>query len=879
MSALSVLAEGPQDAVDPIRVILVEDSAPDVELVLRQLRSDGLEVASRVTFDEHSFRLALKEFSPQLILSDFSLPHFDGPSALRIAHLEAPNVPFIFVSGTIGEERAIDALKNGASDYVLKDNLRRLAPAIRGALRAVETARARDLAVTLLRRSESRLQDIINTSTDWVWECDEMYCFTFSSPSIERILGFGPDSLLQTLAFDYVNREDCDRLRAAFDTSAVDSDTAAPVVMRWMHKDGKVRWLERKMIALRSEDGALRGYRGIDRDVTTRKLQEERIARLNRAIGFLSGTNSAIVRIRDRRELLREACRLAVQVGEYSMATIYLKDVSDKDPIVHRAVSARQAASRRPHREPLDGNGPVGRAMSAGERVVVPDIADASIEIPERSKLLGMGLRACIALPLSIDGTPVGVFLLHANEQNAFGETELALLEQVTGNITFSLQYLHSKESVEYLAYFDTLTALANRRLYLQRLESTIRDAERDGHALALLVFDIAGLTVINDGLGHHAGDLVLQLVAERLKDVFRDSSVLCHLGGGSFAVFSSYPAGSTDATTVLRERIELLLDAPFKIADQELRLSVRAGIAEFPDDGKQAEALLHRAQTALDHAKQSGEAFLRHRPDMNIAASERLSLTTQLRATAAHQKFILNYQPIIRLSDGSVEGVEALLRWPEANVSPAVFVPLLESIGLIGEVGKWVLSKALAESDGWRAEQRAGGFRVAVNISALQLKRERFADEVLQAADAIKNGVSRLELEITESALIEDSRRASAILGRLRSAGITVAIDDFGTGHSSLQILSRLPVDILKIDRSFVSDLATNERHRLLVQTTIKLAKSFGMTTVAEGVETEEQVAILRELGCDSIQGYLVRRPASAKELGDWLASRSSAA
>ncbi|MEX2050229.1 MAG: EAL domain-containing protein, partial [Steroidobacteraceae bacterium] len=192
---------------------------------------------------------------------------------------------------------------------------------------------------------------------------------------------------------------------------------------------------------------------------------------------------------------------------------------------------------------------------------------------------------------------------------------------------------------------------------------------------------------------------------------------------------------------------------------------------------------------------------------------------------------------------------------------------------------GKWVLSKALAESDGWRAEQRAGGFRVAVNISALQLKRERFADEVLQAADAIKNGVSRLELEITESALIEDSRRASAILGRLRSAGITVAIDDFGTGHSSLQILSRLPVDILKIDRSFVSDLATNERHRLLVQTTIKLAKSFGMTTVAEGVETEEQVAILRELGCDSIQGYLVRRPASAKELGDWLASRSSAA
>ncbi|MGH8223732.1 MAG: sensor domain-containing protein, partial [Woeseiaceae bacterium] len=704
-----------------------------------------------------------------------------------------------------GEERAIDALKNGAFDYVLKDNLRRLVPAMRGALRAAETSRARDLALTLLRRSESRLQDIINTSADWVRESDEMYRFTFSSPSIERILGFSPDDLLQTLTFDYVNAADRDRLRDAFDSCAAESDTAAPVVLRWMQKGGKTRWLERKMIALRSEDGVLRGYRGIDRDVTTRKLQEERIVRLNRAVGFLSGINSAIVRIRDRQELLREACRLAVQVGEYSMATIYLKDASDKEPIVHRAVSASQAESRRPYREPLDGKGPVGSAMVSGVRVVVRDLTDAAIQIPERAKLLEMGLRACIALPLIIDGTPIGVFLLHANEQNAFGDAELALLDQVTGNITFSLQYLHSKESVEYLAYFDTLTALANRRLYLQRLESKIRDSERDGHALALLVFDIAGLTVINDGLGHHAGDLVLQLVAERLKDVFRDSSVLCHLGGGCFAVFSSYLAGSTDATTVLRERIELLLDAPFKIGDQELRLSVRAGFAEFPDDGKQAEALLQHAKTALDHAKQSGEAFLRHRPDMNIAASERLSLTTQLRATAAQQKFLLNYQPKIRLSDGSVEGVEALLRWPGANISPAVFVPLLESIGLIGDVGKWVLSKALTEGDCWRPDERAGNFRIAVNISALQLKRENFTDEVLRAAGAIRNGPLRLELEITESVLVEDLRRASAILGRLRDAGITVAIDDFGTGHSSLQILSRLPVDILKIDRSFV--------------------------------------------------------------------------
>jgi len=870
---------GAEPGPEPIRVLLVEDSPADVELVVRQLQRDDVDAATRITTDEHGFRLALAEFAPQLILSDFSLPNFDGLSALRIAREMAPSVPFIFVSGTIGEERAIDALKNGASDYVLKDNLRRLAPAIRGAMRACELSRARILAEEMLRRSESRLQDIINTSTDWIWECDQDHRFTFSSPSIERILGYGQHELLQAPAFEFVNRADHDRLRDSFQSAATDTDTAASVVLRWMHKNGQTRWLERKTVALHAEDGTLRGYRGIDRDVTTRTLQEQRIARLNRAISFLSGANSAIVRIRDRQELLREACRLAVQIGKYSMATIYLKDATDREPIVCRAVSFRRAEFKRPYREPLDGDGPVGRAMASGELVVVHDVGDTSVAIPERDRLLSMGLRSCIALPLNIDGTPIGVFLLHADEHSAFADAELALLQQVTGNITFSLQYLHSKESVEYLEYFDTLTALANRTLYLQRLESTIRTVERDNQSLALLVFDIAGLTVINDGLGHHAGDLVLQLVAERLKNVFQNSSALSHLGGGCYGVFSSYPTSDAEATTVLRERVQFLFDGPFQVGEQELRLSARAGFAEFPADGKDAEALLQHAKTALDHAKQSGEMFLRHRPDMNVAASERLSMTTRLRETAARQQFALHYQPRIRLADGAVEGVEALLRWPGADVSPGVFVPLLESIGLIGDVGKWVLGRAMTEADGWRADERTGAFRIAVNISALQLTRERFVDEVLEAVAGVRDGARRLELEITESVLMADPRRASATLDQLREHGITVAIDDFGTGHSSLQILSRLPVDTLKIDRSFVRDIAINERYRLLVQTTIQLAKSFGLTTVAEGVETDEQSAILADLGCDSIQGYLVMRPAAAENFGAWLASRAPAA
>jgi diguanylate cyclase (GGDEF)-like protein len=590
----------------------------------------------------------------------------------------------------------------------------------------------------------------------------------------------------------------------------------------------------------------------------------------------LSGANSAVVRIRDRHELLREACRLAVQNGGYALATVYVR--SDKEPIVCRAVSSRHSEAKRPPTEPLDGAGPVGQAMASGEPVVVKDLEDAKIHIPNRETLLAMGLRSCIALPLAVDRTPIGVVLLHAEEPNVFGDAELALLRQVTGNITFSLQYMDSKESAERLVYFDTLTALANRSLYLQRLDGMIHAAERNDTGLVLLVFDISGLRTINDGLGHHAGDLVLQLVAERMKNAFRDSNCLSHLGGGRYAVASTDAYDASAATTVLRERVDLLFDKPFTIGEQDLRISVTAGLAQFPEDGRDAQALLHHAQTALDHAKEEGEQYLRHRPDMNAAASERLNLTNLLRAAVAERQFLLNYQPKIGLWNQRVSGFEALLRWPGSNVSPGIFVPMLESLGLINDIGMWIMDRALAESAAWAGADGNGDTRVAVNVSALQLKRETFAEEVLQLLANTGRDPSRLELEVTESMLMRHPQRAAEALGRLRDAGVTIAIDDFGTGHSSLQLLSHLPVDVLKIDRSFVQDLPTNARHRLVVQMTISLAKSLGMSTVAEGVENERQAELLTEMGCDAIQGYLVLRPAPANEISAWLARAAPA-
>jgi diguanylate cyclase (GGDEF)-like protein len=439
------------------------------------------------------------------------------------------------------------------------------------------------------------------------------------------------------------------------------------------------------------------------------------------------------------------------------------------------------------------------------------------------------------------------------------------------------LQYLHSKESAEYLEYFDTLTALANRTLYQQRLDEMIRSTKPTNSGLALLVIDVVGLGVINDGLGYHAGDLLLQLVAERLKNAFGDPTNLCRLAGGSYAIAARDTGEPGGAATLLQERVNHLFNAPFTINDQEIRVSIRAGFAQFPDDGTDAEALMGHAQTALKRAKEEGEQYLRHSPDMNMQASEKLSLTNRLRQVVAEQKFRLHYQPKVGARTGLVEGVEALLRWPDSipgPISPSVFIPMLESLGLIDGIGRWVISEALAETAAW-SNDSPDGFRVAVNVSPLQLKREAFVDEILETLDTVHQGATRLELEVTESMLMADPRRAGAMLDRLRASGITIAIDDFGTGHSSLKLLSQLPIDVLKIDRSFIRDLTTSRSDRMIVQTTLTLAGSLGMQTVAEGVETREQADMLRELGCDTLQGYFIHRPVSAADLAPWLLSQ----
>jgi diguanylate cyclase (GGDEF)-like protein len=724
-----------------VRLLIVEDVATEAEIAVRRLKKAGHECTWQRVETEPEFRQALRDFKPDLILSDCALPHFDGFAALARAAAAAPDVPFIFLSGTMGEERAIQALKNGAIDYVLKSNLERLVPAVTRALEEAITRRAR---------------------------------------------------------------------RAA----------------------------------------------------------EERVLRLTRITQMVSAVNAAVVRIRSRTELLTEACRIAHDVGGYTRALIVL--------IEPGARIARPAAWAGLDDEQMQGlvfnvaetqgadTSVTGRAIRTAAACVCHDLSDLQAPVQDREKLAAEGMRSLASLPLVIGGTPVGAFTIGSTQDRSLDGEELLMLQEITANLSFALQYLQKHDAVEFLSYFDPLTGLAKRSLFCERLARMIEQRVGREANLTVVALDVQRLCVINDSFGRHVGDRLLECVADRLKRHFDDTDHLANLGGGTFAAVITQPGPSEHAIALLNEQLTMLFSKPISVNGRDIRITIKFGLAEFPENGEDATTLLENAEAALRSARESGERYLHHRLEMNSEVADRLALEQRLSTALAEQQFLLYYQPEIEIANARIIGLEALLRWrdPEQGiVPPSVFLPILESTGIIVAVGEWVLHQA---ADDCRRLQRSGvpPIRIAVNVSPLQLRRRHFASQFLEIAAGTSNADYGLDIEIVEGALLDDSTSVIGQLQALHAAGVRVAIDDFGTGYSSLSRLAQLPIDMLKIDRSFTSRLGMDETGTTVVSTIIQLAKAFGMITCAEGVETTQQLDMLKTLGCQQAQGYLFSRP-----------------
>ncbi|MDE2088984.1 MAG: EAL domain-containing protein [Gammaproteobacteria bacterium] len=623
----------------------------------------------------------------------------------------------------------------------------------------------------------------------------------------------------------------------------------------------------------------------MQRRVVEAEQRENRITRLNRIYAVLSGINAAIIRIQDGDELLKEICRVAVENGRFRLVWIGLLDAGTQvlRPVSHWGYETGylQGFHVGLRGGGPESQGPTATALRESRHVVCNDVEHDPSMAYRRAEALERGYRSLAVFPLQAGARVVGSVNFLASEPHFFDAEEVNLLLEVAADIGFALDAIEKGKTLEYLANHDVLTGLPNRTLCNDRLDQALARAGHHNRFVAFAMLDLDRFKTINDNLGLHIGDRLLKEMAERLKRAVRDGDTVARLGSDEFGIVFS-DLGRVDDGMLVVERLQRQLTQVVKLDAHEIFVTASIGVALFPNDGRSVNDLLQVANTALHAAKEAGGNTCRfYAPEISARTSERLKIETELHHALERNEFLLYYQPVVETKSGNIIGVEALLRWRNESlgfVPPSIFIPLAEETGLIVPIGAWVLKTACVQVLEWR-KRGYDPIKAAVNVSAAQFAREDFVDSVGRVMREVgcDPGSVPLGIEITESELMENAESVVDAVRQLHAMGLSISIDDFGTGYSSLGYLKRFTVDTLKIDISFVKDLAVSPESVSIVKAMIAMAHTLGMIVVAEGVETDQQRSILRELGCDAIQGYLVSKPLPADEIQAMLSRGSS--
>jgi diguanylate cyclase (GGDEF)-like protein/PAS domain S-box-containing protein len=691
------------------------------------------------------------------------------------------------------------------------------------------------------------------------------------SETLPELIGVKPGDIARSTRrwLDLIHPDDRARFRETALAARADC-TRRDIEYRLWRSDGTWVYVRQSMEPIDGQRGAqgLRWFNTLQ-DITAQKTAEEKIRRLNRVYAVLSGINSLIVRVKDEDELFKAACDLVVREGRFRVAWIGLADSSASRLHVKAAAGEVADFFRTASLSLVEGSagfGLAGQAVCSLKPAVSQDLQRSNSV--RKGEYENRGIGSVCMIPLTIADQAVGVIALYADQVDSFDDEEMRLLLELAGDVSFAIDTIRKNEKVAYLAFYDPLTGLANRTLFHERLEQGVR-ATREGRQLSLTLVDVERFRTINDTLGRHAGDDLLRQVAGRLTEQAGDEGWIARMGADVFAVVVPDVAGAEELASRTAQPLREIFAKPYRVDGEELRVGGRLGIALYPANAGNADELVRNAEAALKKAKLTGERYLFYEQRMAERVSERLALENQLRRALEKDEFVLHYQPKVELENRATIGLEALLRWQSPQlglVPPLKFIQILEETGLILEVGSWALKRAALDHKAW-TEQGLCPPRVAVNVSAIQLRQGNF---VQLLKDAILHGVepTGIDLEITESLVMDDIAANIEKLNAIRTLGIDVAIDDFGTGYSSLAYLSKLPVQALKIDRSFIKAMHDDANAMTLVSTMISLAHSLRLKVVAEGVETDEQARILRLLRCDQMQGYLISKPLPAPDI-----------
>ncbi|MDR3392746.1 MAG: EAL domain-containing protein [Sulfuriferula sp.] len=730
-----------------------------------------------------------------------------------------------------------------------------------------------------LQESETRFRAMADSAPVLIWLSDRDGQCSWCNKGWLDFTGLSLDEEIANGWLNSIHPEDV-ASRSKHYTASFDTRTLFQLEYRLKRHDGEFRWMLESAIPRYDDQGRFAGYIGSCVDITERKQAEQDQIRLNRALRLLSNCNMALVHAQDEHKLLADICELIVQTGGYMMAWVGYAEQDQAKTV--RPVA--QFGYEHGYLETVNivwadterGHGPTGTAIRTGITEVNQDYLANPRMRPWRDAAIQRGYQSSIALPMPGKKNMLGALTIYSRDTHAFGAEEVRLLEELASDLAFGIETLRTRaereaaeEKLEFMAQHDPLTHLPNYLLLRDRFDLAIAAAGREGSKVGMLFLDLDNFKHINDSLGHNFGDRVLLQVVERLKNCIQDTDTISRQGGDEFVVLLSGMHDVTGVGEIAQKIIDAFADV-FVIDGYSVSTSFSVGISLFPDDGMEFDTLLKRADTALYQAKDSGRnAYRFYAKKMNTDAVEQMQMQGQLRNAVKQQEFILYYQPQVDIASGRIIGAEALVRWqhPEMGlIPPGKFIPLAERSGLIIPLGEWILYEACRQAMVWQ-KNGLPDLVVAVNLSAIQFKRGNLLDTV---ADALKQSglpAHCLELELTESILLQDIDVTLKMLQELKRMGVKLSIDDFGTGYSSLSYLKQLAVDKIKIDQSFVRDLANDQDDGAIVKAIIQLGHTLQLTVIAEGVETDEQLAFLRNNGCDEIQGYLFSCPVPAAQ------------
>ena len=704
-----------------------------------------------------------------------------------------------------------------------------------------------------------------------VGECGRWH---YVSPQIQEILGFSPEEWrarpqLWAESLHAEDREHVLECEAAVVTGATDSTA---MEYRMLHRDGHAVWIRDDAVLVGEPDGNLR-WHGVMSDITDRKhvdaeleqrvAQQAAVARLGEHA--LEGASTS--------SLMQEAVARAAEILGVEVAGV-AELLSEEAGFVLRSGFGWPESAVGSERTRAGATTQAGATILTQAPVLVADWATER-RFVQSVTLRELGVRSGLAVPIEGSRRPFGVLGVQSLEPRAFTAGDIDFLQSLANVLADAIERHLTEDAIRHRALHDPLTELPNRVLFLDRLEQALARIRRRPSLSAILFLDLDRFKLVNDSLGHHVGDELLAAAAPRIRYAVRGTDTVARFGGDEFAIMVEDIPGERFAIETA-ERIAAAFATPFALRGREHFVTASIGIA-IADGRQDADELIRDADAAMYRAKERGRA--RHEMFdelMRGRATARLGVENDLRRALERDELRLDYQPLVSLRDWEIVGVEALVRWRHPRkglIWPDDFVPVAEETGMIGPIGRWVLEQACVEATRWQALRPNGTpVGVSVNLSALQLADPKLVDLVADTLEISKLEPSCLSLEITESVMLADADLLTDVLASLRSTGVRIVLDDFGTGYSSLTHLTKVPLDAIKVDRSFVDGLGSEPRVTAITEAIIAMAQALKLDVVAEGVETQRQANELRDLGCQFAQGFHFSQPVPAKAISEML-------